>query len=53
MHAVIWALNPLRTWCFGVHTTIFSDSNPLIYITSAATKSAKFTRCALALQEFH
>jgi hypothetical protein len=27
-YAVIWALNKFRTWCFGVHITVFSDSNP-------------------------
>jgi hypothetical protein len=42
----------LFTLQFGVHITVFSDSNPLTYITSAATKSAKLTRWALALQEF-
>ena len=51
-YAVIWALNKFRTWCFGAPVTIFSDSNPLTYITSGATKSAKLTRWALALQEF-
>jgi hypothetical protein len=51
-YAVIWAWNKLRNWCFEIHVTIFSDSNPLTYITSAATKSAKLTRWALALQEF-
>ena len=52
-YAVIWALNKFRTWCFGVHVTVFSDSNPLTYITAGATKSAKLTRWALALQEFN
>jgi hypothetical protein len=52
-YAVIWALNKFRSWCFGVPVTIFSDSNPLSYITHGATKSAKLTRWSLALQEFN
>jgi hypothetical protein len=50
-HLVIWALNKFRTWCFGVPITVFSDSNPLTYITSGATKSAKLTCWSLTLQE--
>jgi len=33
--------------------TIFADCNPLTYLTASAPKSAKLTRWALALQEFH
>ena len=32
---------------------IFSDHNPLSFLTEAAPKSAKLTRWALALQEFN
>lgn len=42
----------IRTWCFGVPISVFSNYNPPIQITSAATRSAKLTRWALALQEF-
>ena len=51
-YAVIWALKKFRTWIFGAHITIFSDSNPLTFLTSSAPKSAKLTRWALALQQF-
>ena len=51
-YAVIWALNKFRTWIFGSHITIFSDSNPLTFLTSSAPKSAKLTRWAIALQQF-
>lgn len=51
-YGVIWALNKFRTWCFGVPVIIISDSNPLTFLTSNATKSAKLTRWSLALQEF-
>jgi len=43
VYAVIWALIKFRTWCFGVPIVIYSDSNPLTYLTSNATKSAKLT----------
>jgi len=52
-YAVVWALNKFRTWCFGVPIVIYSDSNPLTYLTSNATKSAKLTRWSLALQEYN
>ena len=51
-YAVIWALKKFRTWIFGSHITIFSDSNPLTFLTSSAPKSAKLTRWAIALQQF-
>jgi hypothetical protein len=52
-YSVISALNKFRTWCFAVAITVFSDSSPLTYITSGATKSAKLTRWSLALQEYN
>ena len=51
--AVVWSLNKFRTWIFGVPITIFADCNSLTYLTASAPKSAKLTRWALALQEFH
>lgn len=52
-YAVIWSLNKFRTWIFGSHVTVFSDSNPLTYLTSNVPKSAKLTRWSLALQQFN
>jgi len=52
--AVIWALNKYRCWLFCSPTVhIYSDHNPLLYITESAAKSSKLTRWALALAEFH
>ena len=51
-HGVIWALNRFRTWIFGSETTVFCDHNPLTYLTLNSPKSAKLTRCSLALTEF-
>jgi hypothetical protein len=39
-------------WIFGYKIHVFSDHNPLAYLTEAAPKSAKLLRWALALQNF-
>jgi len=51
-YAIIWALNKFRDITFGCHITLFSDHDPLRYLSENVTKSAKLTRWALALQEF-
>ena len=50
--AVIAALRKFRGWVFGSKITVYSDHNPLTYLTLSAPKSAKLMRWALALQEF-
>jgi len=52
-YAVIWALQRFRCWIFGSKIQIFSDHNPLTFITESAPKSSKLARWALALQEFN
>lgn len=51
--AVIWALKKFRSWLFGRKVVIFSDHNPLSFVTESAPKSAKLARWALALQEYN
>ena len=51
-YAVIAALRKFRGWVFGTRITVYSDHNPLTYLTLSAPKSAKLMRWALALQEF-
>ena len=50
--AVLEALNRFRSWIFGYKIFIYSDHNPLSYLTESVPKSAKLLRWALALQNF-
>ena len=52
-YAVIWALKKYQPWILLSKVIIFSDHNPLLYLTESAPKSAKLTRWALALQDFN
>ena len=51
--AVIWALRRFRSWIFMSKIIIFSDHNPLTFLTETIPKSSKLIRWALALQEFN
>ena len=51
-YAALRSLQRVKQWVFGHRITVFSDHNPLTYLTEAAPKSAKLLRWALALQEF-
>jgi len=50
--AAIWALKKFRNWIFGKTVTVYTDHNPITYLTEMAPKSAKLMRYALALQEY-
>ena len=52
-YAVIAALRKFRNWVFLNEIHVFSDHNPLTFLTSAAPKNAKLMRWSLALQEFN
>ena len=52
-YAALTALKRYRNWLFGSQVTVYSDHNPLTYITECAPKSAKLMRWALALQEYN
>jgi hypothetical protein len=52
-YAVVWALKKYRSWLLFSKVFVYSDHNPLKYLTESAPKSAKLTRWALALQEFN
>ena len=50
--AIVWALQRFHNVIFGAHLTVFTDHNPLKYLTESAPKSAKLTRWALAIQQY-
>jgi len=50
--ATIWALGQFRNWIFGKPVTLFTDHNPITYLTDVAPKSAKLMRWALANQQY-
>jgi len=53
-YAAICALQKFRNRIFGQPTTvIYSDHNPLTYITESSTKSAKLMRWLLSLQSYN
>jgi hypothetical protein len=51
--AALNSLKRFRHWLFGTDVMLYSDHNPLTYLTDAASKSAKLMRWALALQEYN
>ena len=51
-YATIWALKKFRRWIFGKPVVVFTDHNPITYLTDAAPKSSKLMRWALAIQEY-
>ena len=36
--AAIWALDKFRNWNFGQHVTLYSDHNPLTYLTDVTSQ---------------
>ena len=51
--AILWSLQKYRHWLFGADIIVYSDHNPVTYLTEAASKSAKVMRWALAIQEYN
>jgi len=52
-YAVIWALTKYRHWLFANEVVVFSDNNPLVFLTESVPKAPKLMRWALALQQFN
>ena len=52
-YAVLVALRKFRNWVFGAEIHVFSDHNPLTFLSESAPKNAKLMRWCLALQEFN
>ena len=51
-YAIIWALNKLKEILIGSKINVFTDHNPLVYLTESMSKSAKLVRWSLSLQNF-
>src|SRR6218665_2082007 len=51
-YAIVWALTKLKDVIIGSKIHIFTDHNPLTYLTESMSKSAKLVRWSLALQTF-
>ena len=51
-YAALYGLQKYRNFVFGSEVVVYSDHNPLLYLTESAPKSAKLMRWALALSEF-
>jgi hypothetical protein len=49
----IWSLQKFKQWIFGSKITLYSDHNPLTYLTESTPKSSKLMRWSLALQEIN
>jgi len=50
--SLIVFLRKYRQWILGTVAYVYSDHNPLSFLTESGPKSAKLMRWALALQEF-
>ena len=51
-YAALFGLQKFKYWLYGRKTILFSDHNPLLFLTESVPKSSKLMRWALALQEF-
>lgn len=52
-YAALWGLQKFKFWLYGAKVTLYSDHNPLTYLTETVPKSSKLVRWALALSEFN
>jgi len=50
--SALWALQKFKHWIFGRTVTVFTDHNPITFLTESSPKSAKLMRWLLAISEF-
>jgi len=51
-YAALWALQKYKYWLYGRSVILYSDHNPITFLTETTLKSSKLMRWQLALQEF-
>lgn len=51
-YVALKSLQRVKQWVFRCKICVYSDHNPLTYLTCSAPKSSKLLRWAMALQEF-
>jgi len=51
-YASLWALQKYKYWIFGTRIVLYSDHNPVTFLTETTPKSSKLMRWSLAIQEF-
>jgi len=52
-YAALWALQKYKYWLLGRPVILYSDHNPITFLTETTPKSSKLMRWALALAEFN
>ncbi len=50
-YAALRRLQKFKHWLFGTSVTLYSDHNPLTFLTQTTSRSSKLVRWSLALQE--
>lgn len=51
-YALIWSLKKFETWIFGLKVYMYTDHNPLKFLTESAPRNAKLQRWLLAIQRY-
>jgi hypothetical protein len=51
-YAALWGLQKYKYWLYGRSVILYSDHNPITFLTESTPKSSKLMRWHLALQEF-
>jgi hypothetical protein len=50
--AVVWAMKHFRYCLFGVHTTVFFDHKPLVWLLKSKLPEGRLAKWTLTLQEY-
>jgi len=50
--AIVWSLDRLRSWLIGIHVTVVTDCQALVYMNGLKTSNSQITRWFDLMQEF-